>query len=137
VTSQILTLAIPQPLYDRYKRQAERTRRSLEDVVLAALAEAVPADGDLPADVAATIAALATLDDATLWGIARSRPPMHDWERRAELGDKRQREGLSDDELREAAALAHRHDLALALRAEAAALLKQRGHDVHILVAGA
>jgi hypothetical protein len=132
-----VTVVVPPDLYEHLKQRAQRRRRTVEDEVVLTLAAAVPAQDDLPADLSATLASLAALDDSALWRLARSRVASEDAQRLAELGDKRQRSGLTEDELREAEELVERHDRVMVVRAEAAALLQQRGHDVSGLLAGA
>jgi hypothetical protein len=128
-----LTVTVPPTLYDQLKDRAERMHRRIEDEIVLALAATLPAEASLPVDLAATLASLTALDDDTLWRLATSRVSDADAARLAELADKRQRAGLAGEELREAEELAQRHDRVLVVRAEAAALLKQRGHDVSAL----
>jgi uncharacterized protein YnzC (UPF0291/DUF896 family) len=80
---------------------------------------------------------MGVLDDAELWRAARSRLAAEDAERFEELNAKRQREGLTSDEDRESAALVRRYERAMLVRAQAAALLKERGHDVSSLLTAA
>ena len=132
-----VTVSVPPALYDYLQQRAKQKQRSLEDEVLLTLAATVPAQVALPADLEATLASLASLDDDTLWRMARSRVADEDAVRLEELADKRQRVGLTDDELQTANELVQRHDRVIVVRAEAAALLKQRGYDVSQLLTGA
>lgn len=132
MSGQSGTVTVPQPLVDRLKQQADQAERSIEDELVLALATVLPLEASLPADLAARLASFVFLDDATLWDLARGRVADEDAERLAELGDKRQRAGLSPDELGEAEYLAQRHDWVLAVRAEAAALLKSRGDEERV-----
>ena len=129
-----VTVTVPEGLYDQLQQRAAQRQRSLEDALVLALAASIPADAGLPVDLADTLASLAALDDDSLWRMARRRVSDEDAARLAELGDKRQRAGLTEAELREAEELAERHDRVLVVRAEAAALLEQRGHDVSSLL---
>lgn len=126
----MVTVTVPLALYDRLKQRAAWRQRSLEDEVVLALAATVPSEAGLPAGLTDALASLSALDDDTLWQLARSRVADEDAARLAELGDQRQRAGLGGEELREAEGLVQRHDRVLVVRAEAAALLKQRGYDV-------
>jgi hypothetical protein len=128
-----LTVTVPSALYDHLKDRAERTQRPIEDEIVLALAASMPTEDSLSADFAATLASLSALDDGTLWRLATSKVSDADAARLAELADRRQRSGLSDDELREAEEVAERQDRVMVVRAEAAALLKQRGHDISAL----
>jgi len=130
-------VTVPGPIYEQLKQRAELTQRSVEDEVVLALAATDSARDDLSTDLATTLAALPTLDDDALWRLARSRVGGEDAARLSDLGDQRQRGGLTAEELREAEELVQRHDRVLVLRAEAAALLKQRGYGVDVLLRGA
>jgi hypothetical protein len=108
-------------------------RRSVEAELVAVVSFALPTLDDLPADIADELAQLAYLTDAELWQAARTTLPLKDSERMQVLLLKRQREGLSATEEREAKRLAHRADRTMLVRAQAAVLLKDRGHDVSSL----
>jgi hypothetical protein len=136
MTNRTVTVTMPPALYEQLQQRAAQRRRSLEDELVLTLAETMPPKAGRPADVADTLTSLGALDDSTLWQLARSRVADEDAARLAELGDKRQRVGLSSDELHEAEELIQRHDRVLVVRAEAAALLKLRGHDVSSLQPG-
>ncbi len=130
MSARTVTVTVPEALYDQLRQRAAERQRSLEDEMVLALAATMPAEARLPTDLADTLTSLVALDDQTLWQLARSRVADAEATRLAELGDKRQRVGLSSEELREAEGLVDRHDRVLVVRAEAAALLKQRGSDV-------
>ncbi len=130
MSDRTVTVMVPPALYERLRRRAQQQQRSIEDEVVLALAEAVPPGGEFSPDLAATLASLEALDDEALWRLARSRVAEEDATRLAELGEKRQRGGLTEEELHEADELAQRHDRVMVVRAEAAALLKRRGYDL-------
>jgi plasmid stability protein len=134
MTTQSLTLNVPESLFTCLKQRAERSQRSVEAETLAVLATAVPLAEELPAELAEALEPLALLDDAALWEAARQRlaPQMA-----AELDAlhlKQQREGLTEAERQTLAALVRHYERAMLVRAQAAALLRQRGHDVRDLV---
>jgi plasmid stability protein len=134
MTTQTVTLNLPEPLYQRLRERAMEMRRSVEDEALEALIAAVPVATDLPADLAEAISPLAVLDDAALWQAARSRFPPEAAQQLEDLHLKRQREGLTEDETQVATALVRQYERVMLVRAQAAALLKQRGHDVSSLL---
>jgi plasmid stability protein len=136
-TTQSVTVRLPEPLYRQLQRRAQQTRRTVEDELVELVTSAVPLDEELPPDLAEAIASMGVLDDAELWRAARSRLAAEDAERFEELNAKRQREGLTSDEDRESAALVRRYERAMLVRAQAAALLKERGHDVSSLLTAA
>jgi hypothetical protein len=98
------------------------------------LSTAVPLTSELPGDLEEAISPLAVLDDEALWRAARSRLAPEDATRLEELHHKREREGLSEDESQVLAGLLRQYERAMLVRAQAAALLRQRGHDVSVLV---
>jgi predicted DNA-binding protein len=137
VTAQSVTIRLPDPIYQQLKQLADRTRRSIEDELLEVVAAAVSVAGELPEDLAEAISPLAALDDEALWRAARDRLPADVSERLESLSQKRQREGLTEAEVQEAATLIRQYERVMLVRAHAAALLKQRGHDVSSLLTAA
>ncbi|MGH2593985.1 MAG: hypothetical protein ACRDGG_10775, partial [Anaerolineae bacterium] len=77
------------------------------------------------------------LDDEALWRAARSLLPAQTAAQLEDLHLKRQREGLSEPETQTLAGLVRQYERAMLIRAQATALLKQRGHDISELAAGA
>jgi len=127
---QTLTLNIPEALYAQLRQRAERANRTAEEEAVGVLAAALPIPEALPADLAEAVAVLSLLDDEAIWRVARNRLGT---EVSAEIEDfhlKRQREGLSEAENQTLSVLMRQYERVMLVRAQAAALLKQRGHDV-------
>jgi hypothetical protein len=125
-----VTLQVPEALYERVQHAAETLRRSFEDIVLNALATALPPLADLPANVSDDLGALAFLNDAALFEVARGTLP-------AELGAEM--DALLTDKGRGALGaagekhldeLVHAHEVSMLRRAQAALLLQRRGYDM-------
>ena len=72
MTIQTVTLDLEEPIYRAARRVAEVTGQSLDDVLRASIAHALPPLDDLPPDDATDLAALALLDDGALWRAARA-----------------------------------------------------------------
>jgi len=125
---------MPSALYDRIKRRAEQAHRSVEAELLEAVAMAVPAADELPPELAETISSLAHLDDETLQRAARSHFSAEKATELEALHLKRQDEGLTEDEAQRAAELTRHYEQAMLIRAQAMALLMQRGYDVSALI---
>lgn len=132
MNAQTVTLHFPLQLYDRLKRHADETRRSVEEEILDVVARGV--EEDLSPDLAAAVAALRGLDDDALRKAARDRFPEEAAGRFQDLNLKQQRDGLTESELEEVADLRRGYERVVLLRAEAAWLLKERGHDVSDLL---
>jgi len=136
MTVQTVTLNLPGALYNRLKHRAEQAHRSIEAELLEVVATAVPLADELPAELAEAIAPLALLDDEALRRAARSHLPAEVAAQLERLHLKRQREGLTESESQTLAGLVRQYERAMLVRAQAAALLKQRGRDVSDLVTG-
>src|SRR6185295_15608601 len=133
MSAHAVTLRIPTPLYDHFQNRAERAHRSLEAELLDAVAT-VAADEKLSDDVAKAIADLALLSDDELWLAARNHLSDAARSQLEALNFKQQRTGLTASERETLAQLVGQYDRALLLRAEAARLLKERGHEVSELL---
>jgi hypothetical protein len=92
-------------------------------------------DEQLPTELEQTLATLTRSDDAHLWQVARSAMEPSAAERLAALNSKRQREGLSPAEEAESELLVAAYERSMLVRAQATALLKERGHDITSLFA--
>jgi plasmid stability protein len=134
MTIQAITLNLPETLYDRLKQRAEQTHRSIEDELLETVATAIPLTEELPDDLNEAISHLHLLDDQALWRAARSHLSTDVAAEMEQLHLKRQREGLTENETQTLNSLLHQYERTMLVRAQAAALLKQRGHDVSELV---
>jgi len=133
---QSITVEMPAGLYDRLKRRAEQADRSVEAEVLETVAAAVPPDEELPPDLVVAVARLATLDDAALWQTARSRFSEEKSMQLEALHLQRQATGLSQAEAQQAAVLATELEKFMFIRAQAMALLMQRGYNLSTLASG-
>ena len=130
MSTQTLTLHLPDQLYARLQQRAQESNRTLEAELLEVLSTAVPADESLPHPLAEDVARLDDMDDAELWQAARSRLSEEASAQLEDLHFERQREGLSESEARTLAELVGQYERSMLIRARAAALLKLRGHDL-------
>lgn len=130
MATQSITLHLPDELYQRIKDSAQQTHRTVEEELLGVIAAAVPADTPLPNDLAAAIGDLAVLPDDALWRAARAKFSARDSSRLESLHLKRQRGELSEHETREAGTLVARYERLMLVRAQATALLQERGYDM-------
>lgn len=88
----------------------------------------------LPDDLEAAIAPMTLLTDAELWQAGHVQLPDDVVAQLETLHFKRQNQGLTGDEAATAAALVRQYERTMLIRAQAAALLKERGHDVSALL---
>lgn len=133
MTVYSIMLHLPDTLYRKIKERAEQARRTVEAELLEVVASAVPAADRLPDDLQTALDALATLDDDALQRAAQSRLPGEASAEMERLNLKRQREGLAEPEHQSLLALARQYERNMLVRAQAAVLLKERGHDISAL----
>ena len=127
---QSITLNIPQSIYDQIQRAAEKKHRSVDEVLVEALTAVAPVLETASTDLQRALAQMAYLNDAALWQAARTSMMAEQQARLAALHDKQQREGLTLEEQEEEQTLLKLYRETLLVRAQAAALLKQRNDDV-------
>jgi hypothetical protein len=129
MSTHAITLQLPIPLYEQIRSRARRARLTVETEVLNLVTTAVEEES-LPDDMAAVVESLDLLDDTALWRAARSTLAPEKQEQLETLNFKQQSEGLTRSESEIHATLLHAYDRAVLVRARAAELLVERGHDV-------
>lgn len=128
---ETVTLQIPEILYQRLVNTANATQRPVEEVMLHALQIGSPPEwDDVPEEFQADIAALDKLDDNTLWQIVNSRKTAVEMERYNTLLEGNSSGRLTEAERLELMALRYEADLFMLKKAQAAVLLRWRGHRV-------
>lgn len=128
---ETVTLQIPEILYQRLVNTARATQRSLEEVMLHALQVGSPPEwDDVPEEFQADLAALDKLDDNTLWQIVHSRKTVAEMERYNTLLESNSSNTLTEAERLELMTLRHEADRFMLRKAQAAVLLRWRGHRV-------
>ncbi len=126
---ETVTLQIPEIIYQRLVNTARATQRPLEEVMLHALQiGSPPAWDNVPEEFQADLAALDKLDDNTLWQIVRSRKTAADMERYNILLEGNSNNILTEAERLELMTLRHEADRLMLCKAQAAVLLRWRGH---------
>lgn len=119
-----IILTVPEDISSRARQIAADTAQPVEQVLLEHLKTLATPLPELHPDEQAELDALRHLSDDTLWTIAREQMPADADSRAHELMDK---STLSDDEQAELDQLVARADRLMLRKAEAAALLRERG----------
>ena len=127
---QSVTVQLPDNLYQQIRHRARQHNRSVEDVVVEVVEQAVTPHSSATADL---LAQLPHLSDEDLWRAAQLRVADDRSARMQALVWKQQAEGLTAAEEDEAQQLQLHGQRVLLVRAEAAALLVERGQDVTVL----
>ncbi|MCB0099052.1 MAG: hypothetical protein KDE46_25135, partial [Caldilineaceae bacterium] len=128
-----VTLALPEPIYRQIERRAHERHSSIEDALLTVVAEALPDLDALPTELEQTLAELAYLTDDELWQAARAKLAAEENQAMQELILKKQAGVLTQSEAALAQQLLQKADRVMLIRAQAAVLLKERGHDISSL----
>ncbi len=134
MSTQAVTLRLPLPIYEFFKSRAERAERSVEGELLDLAASAAEDQERLPNDLAEAVADLDVLDGEALWFAARSHLPAGQQEQLEALNFKQQSEGLTSEEQQLQERLLQVCDRVMLVRAHAARLLEERGHDISELL---
>ena len=131
MSTQDVTLSLPETLYLRLQQTAQATHQSLTEILLHAVQVGCPPGWEeAPAAFQADLAALDRLDDEALWRIAKSSRTEADIVRFQELLEKNSDTQLTTDERTELTQLRFEADRFMLRKAHAAALLRWRGHTV-------
>lgn len=129
-----VTLVLPDILYSQLEQRAAETQRSVTDALIETMALAFPTSADLDASIAHRLEGLALLNDEQLWQAAQHSLSRRKTQRLHTLSQQNGRGELTtEDETELAHLLDQLEDVGL-IRAKAAALLKERGHDVTSLL---
>ncbi len=130
MSTQAITIHLPDTFYERMRRAAQIQQRPLEKFVLDAAITGASLLDDLPPELADEMAALALLNDAALWRVARRTLPTEKQERLDALLQKKGRGELLSEEQQTLDGLLTEYEHIVLTRAHTAVLLKQRGYDV-------
>ena len=134
MAAHAVTLHLPETLYKRFQQRAKWSHRSLETEILDAVASAAPVEGELSPDLIESLEALQRLDDEQLWALAREAMSPEACRELEHLHLKQRDEGLNREEDAARANLIREYERSMLVRAQAAKLLKERGHDVSSLL---
>lgn len=121
-----IVLTIPDDISDRARQIAASAALPVEQVLLDYL-KTLPVTPALPADVQAELNALHFLSDDALWAMAREQMPEDVQARAGDLMDKNTRGAIGENERTELEQLVERGDRLMLRKAEAAAILRERG----------
>jgi hypothetical protein len=130
MTVSTVAAPVPAPLYQRIERLAKATRRSVPETLASALAAALPPAPDLPQALADELAGLHWLSDAGLRKAIQPTFSRAQQERLGELNVAEDERQLTAAEEAERTQLLAEYQRSLLRRAEAFAILAQRGYPV-------
>jgi hypothetical protein len=126
----MIPVQVPEPLYRRLERTAKLTRRTVDEVLASTIAVALPSMSDLPEALANELASMIWLNDEALRAAAQPTFTVEQQKRLSELNDLEDQRQLSEPEQAEREALLAEYNRAVLRRAQAFAVLAQRGYQV-------
>jgi len=131
LAEQVITLHLPQNIYQRLQLMAQMTHQPLEVVAFQSIqGNLPPLIEDLPAEWRDELAKLQSLTVEALWTIAKEPLPPEQWRRHQQLLEQNQAGVLTEDEREELANLRTVTDRFVFRRSYALALLKWRGYTL-------
>lgn len=134
MATETVSIQVPEALYRRLERLAQLTHRPLESLVVQTLTSTIPPlPDDLPTPMRDALVALEKLNDDELWRIARETMLEAQYDRFADLREKRRAGIITAVEQALLDQLVQEADLLALRKAYAAVLLKWRGHRLPTL----
>jgi hypothetical protein len=130
MTVQTITLRLPEPLYRTARQIAQVTKRPIETVLQDSLSAVLPPLDDVEPNEAAELARLALLDDAALWGEARTLMTRAEQTELQDLLDRQGSKSLTTVEQARLRELMHVYGQLMVRKAHAYLLLARRGYRV-------
>lgn len=125
---------LPKRLYNRVEKRARQTKRSVESELLAVVTQAMGKEDELPEELSSMLEDLSMLEDKALWRAARGGMKIAESTQMEKLHLKRQQKGLNESESQTLNRLVRQYEKHMLVRAQSAALLKHRGHDISDLL---
>lgn len=126
----MIPVQVPEPLYRRLERTAKLTRRTVDEVLASTIAVALPSMPDLPETLATELTGMIWLKDEALRAAAQPTFTLEQQKQLSELNDREDQKPLSESEQVEREALLAEYQRSVLRRAQALAVLAQRGFQV-------
>lgn len=129
---QTVTVNLTKQVYQKVQQLARDKNRSIEDELASVVETALEHNSwvGVPSDIADEVEQLRFLDDQHLWRVAQLTVSDEKSERMQLLSQKQTGEGLTVAEKEEIEQLQLLAQRVMLVRAEAAVLLQERGHNV-------
>ncbi len=135
--AETITVTLPVPVVRKLQKAAELTYRSVDDVLASTIDAALIAPAGLPVVLAEELAAMHLLSDDALWASVQPSMSAAEQTRLRQLNHVGGLQSLSVTETTEKLSLLNAYHRSVLRRAQALAILKQRGHTInpnHLIV---
>jgi len=127
---QTVTIQLPKNVYERVRSAARVQRRPLENLLQDAVSAGLPMVDDLPPELADEMTAMTLLNDQALRQVSGRKMPATRQKKIDRLLDEKQAGRLNEAGQKELDLLLAEVERVVLVRAQAAALLRQRGYEV-------
>jgi hypothetical protein len=128
--SQTLTITLPDAVFQKLTRVARLTYQTIDEVVASTVETSLPGGRNLPDALEAELAAMHLYSDDALWAAVEPSLSPYELRRMEQLSDLVDERELTPREEAEQLDLLSAYDRSVLRRAQALALLKQRGHEL-------
>jgi len=130
MTQDTVSVPLPTQLFRRLERTAAITHRSIDEILASTVAAALIAPEDLPEDLAGELAGMHFLSDDSLRAASMPSMSAADLARLEQLNSSAGQRSLMVAEVAEQTQLLEGYRRAILRRAQAMAILAQRGHSL-------
>lgn len=130
MSERTISVELAESTYEKLKRAAELTQRSVADVLNSTIDAALVVDSDLPQELSNELAAMHVMSDAALFSALYPIFTSEHDERLDQLSQTAEQRPLGNSEKEERESLLRLYDKSIIRRAQAMAILHQRGHSI-------
>jgi hypothetical protein len=130
IMEETVSVQVPQSTFRKLEQAARLTHRSVFEILVSAVETTLPSPPDLSADVADELAAMFLLSDEALWAATQPSFSPAGQTRLQQLNRLAGERPLTPPETAEHESLLKSYHHAVLRRAQALAILSQRGHPV-------
>ena len=125
-----INVQLPQSTYRKLQHAAEMTYRTVGDVLRDAIESSLPALPDVPRPLGEKLAAMRLFSDDALWAATNPSISAAEQARLSQLNQIAGKRKLTSPEIAEQESLLNAYDYSVLRRAQAFAVLSQRGHAI-------
>jgi hypothetical protein len=129
MTTQRITIELPESIFDRFAQMAEVTHQPLEDLIAQSVVSNLPPSAEnAPSELRAELMEMQVLSVDELLAIAQTQANASQHENHVQLLEKNQAGGLSSEDQRDLTNLRQTADRLMLRKAYAWAILRWKGH---------
>jgi hypothetical protein len=131
MTTQRVTIELPESIFHRFAQMAETTQQPLEDLIAQSVISNLPPTAEnAPLEMRAELTKMQTLSVDELLAIAQTHANANQYESHVQLLEKNQSESLSAEDRRDLTNMRQTADRLMLRKAYAWAILRWKGHRI-------